>query len=233
MKQDFYLAAGQSLSTALRFRARSAIVQNPGGQWVGFPDVAALIAPWRAGAVVPLPAVAVANVNTTPPPGQQNSGAGSQAVVSFTTEQLAAFAGNDLTTGLAPQTNQPLNPVSILGPPVGGSTWNIVDPTVIPVGSYYLSDVHLTLYGGAAGSGITAIVQITFQGTLIVQATVVGGVESGSGPFPVPWVLTYPAPRIIAADGLHSLTTIVNFNGAQPMNSCVVVYSYGLRKQAY
>lgn len=96
------VSAGARVNYGLGFWARSASVNNLGGQWLTFPDAGnATIAPYTVGAVVSFPyAVQVLNISTLPPTGQSNDGSGQPAQVIASTDAAAGVAGIQIQKSL-------------------------------------------------------------------------------------------------------------------------------------
>jgi hypothetical protein len=88
------LRGGNSVEiTPEGFYARSAQIDNLGGQWLYFPALMQYVQPYMMGVVIPLPNVIRFVVQTIPPSGYTNTASGNAASILLTDEQLIPSPG--------------------------------------------------------------------------------------------------------------------------------------------
>lgn len=167
-------------TTPLTFFAKSITVENPGGQWIQFPDLNYIVPPWTRGVVIPLGGGSKAvNVTLTPPTGQVNTLTGNAPAITFTDMVLPAASGAPFGPNLsqAAVTSQLLNLFTAAG---AGSTATLT-LNVVPNGQARRV-VALSVNVFMAKAAHDAVAQ-NFQVSIVYGATLIwaGQVTAGSG----------------------------------------------------
>jgi hypothetical protein len=193
----FLVGAGQSIATGLQFRAYSARINNPGGQWIRIVSTGDWIPPFTTGAIIPLPGTTVAAIDTMPPTGQANAGTGSPASIVFSDQKAVYVPGSSLGTVSSRLQQTAITwtaiiaaPATLLSGVIPAGTWIIVQVS-------YIYNQHGT---------VTLSLPITdVTGTIVYAGPYSTNTNAGAYNFITP--VTIGAP--FTSDGI---TTKLNFN---------------------